>query len=181
MQINKQKFEEVEVSDGDFNALKPGGYVVEIYDVKDNAEKRYLTFLYDIVEGDHAGHFRDDSFFDDKDWAHNAYVSYTDNAMPIFKGFIEKVEKSNSGFNFDFDESSLNGKKVGVILGEEEYMSNQGEVKKSLKVKGYRDISKIRAGEYKVPELKKLETESKESTQSVPQVDTSIYDEDIPF
>ena len=42
---------------GSRERLKPGGYVVRITAVKDNAKKEYLEVLYDIAEGPAAGYY----------------------------------------------------------------------------------------------------------------------------
>jgi hypothetical protein len=108
------------------------------------------------------------------DWAWaGAYVkSYKDSALPMFKRFCTAVSRSNGKYVFDggtvnSDEKTLKGKKIGLILGEEEYEGNDGTIKIRLYV--VREFSIDKIGEQKVPELKKLK------------VDTTSADDDMPF
>ena len=50
---------------------------------------------------------------------------------PYFKGFINSVEKSNPGYDFEkaqFDERTLIGKKVGLVFRDEPFESDDGNV-----------------------------------------------------
>lgn len=160
-----QAFKQAEASTGgDFQKLPPGGYVCRIVRVKDHGqeEKPYLHIVYDIAEGEYA-RFYDDEWGKDPehDWAHDMRQYYTPAAFGIFKGFLKSVDISNNT-HFEeeaangIDENRLIGKFIGLIIGEEEYESNQGEVKTKLRVRGVRPIQTIRDGKFKVPELKKL-------------------------
>ena len=101
----------------------------------------------------------------------------------MFKRFCTAVSRSNGKFVFDggkvnHDEKTLKGKKIGLILGEEEYEGNDGFIKTRLYV--VREFSIDKIGEQKVPELKKLKTTSDSSGtdwMTVPDTD----DEEIAF
>ena len=88
----------------------------------------------------------------------------------MFKRMCSAVTKSNKGFIFDgnehCDESTLIGKKIGMILGEEEYVGNDGSTKTRLYVAREVDVADIKAGKFKVPELKKLAKEEPEAKKS---------------
>ena len=80
----------------------------------------------------------------------------------MFKRFCTAVSRSNGKYVFDggkvnSDEKTLKGKKVGLILGEEEYEGNDGTIKTRLYV--VREFSIDKIGEQKVPELKKLKVD----------------------
>lgn len=159
--------------------LPAGGYICKYTHVEDNANKNYLYMEFDITEGEFKGYFAD---LNERAgfWAGKCYRSYTDKALPMFKRMCSAVTKSNSGYIFDgntnSDETSLVGKLVGIVLGEEEYEGNDGNVKTRLYVSRECEVEKIRKGEFKVPELKKLVQASVDDKP-----DMNVPDEEVPF
>ena len=146
---------------GDFTRLPAGAYVCVIRDVKDFPDKEYLKVDYDIAEGEYAGYY-DEIREGHIDWEWvGAYVkSYKPKALPMFKRFCSAVSKSNGNFVFDggkvnADESTLIGKKLGVVLREEEYYGNDGNIKSRLVVHSECPIDKL--GEQRIPEAKRLQ------------------------
>lgn len=138
--------------------LAAGGYVCRIEDVQDNPDKEYLYIEFDIAEGEYKGYYSQlaASF---GFWGGRFYRSYKDKALGMFKGFLLAVEESNDGYKFNNDESTLVGKLVGLILREEEYIGNDGNIKTRLKVSNVKNADAIRDGKFKVPPLKKLPVE----------------------
>lgn len=138
--------------------LPAGGYVCRIEDVQDNPDKEYLYIEFDIAEGEYKGYYSQlaSSF---GFWGGRFYRSYKDKALGMFKGFLLAVEESNDGYKFNNDESTLVGKLVGLILREEEYIGNDGNIKTRLKVSNVKNADAIRDGKFKVPPLKKLPVE----------------------
>ena len=115
------------------------------------------------------------------DWWGGHYIrSYKEKALPMFKRFCECVSKSNGGYVFDSktntDEQSLVGKYVGILFGEEEYETNSGEVKTRLYVVREYSIEQIKAGKFKIPEIKKLA-----STKSNNIANAGLTDSDANF
>lgn len=168
---------------GESKRLVAGGYVCKYTTVTDVADKEYLSMEYDIAEGEFKDYYKDLS---DRAgfWGGRCIRSYKEKALPMFKRMCSAVSKSNSGFIFDgntnADESTLVGKKVGMILGEEEYIGNDGSVKTRLYVVRECAVEKIVAGDFKVPELKKLPsgtTTNDSSFMSIPDGDA----EESPF
>lgn len=166
-------FDKVQAS-ADFERLPAGGYVVTITDVKDEPGKSYLTITYDIAEGKFAGHFKETNA--DLVAIHQFIRSYKETALGMFKSFINAIEASNDGFKWSWDEGALVGKIVGVVLGEEEYENNRGEVKTGLKVRSCRSADAIRKGNYKVPEPRKIA-----KANTIPEGFTALADADLPF
>lgn len=165
---------------GEFERLPVGGYVIRITDVKDEAAKSYLTITYDIAEGQYKDFYK--STDADHVKSHQFIRSYKETALGMLKGFIMAIDDTN-GTKFGegvevrgLDERLLIGKLLGVVIGEEEYENNQGEVKTVLKVRSCLDAEKIRKGQYKMPELKKLKEQPK-----APAGFTQFNDDDIPF
>ena len=184
-----KNFDTVNAS-GSRERLKPGGYVVRITAVKDNEKKECLELLFDITEGPAAGYYSD-VFFDDKPYAHRLFRSYKEAALGMFKRFTEAVDASN-GTHFTeqvktgLKEDQLVGKVLGIVLAEEEYINNRGEVARRLYDDVRQDMpaEKIRAGEYVVPDIKKYKPKEESAAPVAPdqpQETGIIPDPDIPF
>ena len=94
----------------------------------------------------------------------------------FFKGFITSVEESNPGYRFNWDELGLEGKLVGLVFGEEEYLGNDGKPHTSVKAQRARSVEAIRAG-VPGPQAKKLNAESAKPAQGF----TEVEDDELPF
>lgn len=171
---------------GENTKLPAGGYVCKYTKVEDNEEKSYLYMEFDIAEGDFKDYYKDLEERLDF-WGGRCYRSYKENALPMFKRMCSAVTKSNKKFIFDgnehCDEQTLVGKLIGMILGEEEYVGNDGSIKKRLYVARECSADDIREGKFKVPALKALEG----STTPATPVDDGFMnipagtDEETPF
>lgn len=164
-------------------ALQPGGYVIKITKATDDPKKEYLKLVYDIAEGDQAKRYSDEwGLNPDNDYAHMFYRSYKEKALGMLKAFLIAVDKTN-GTHFEeqakkgLKEEQLVGKLVGIVLSEEEYENNRGEVKVRLAVASIHTADEIRKGEFKVPALKKLKG------AAAPEVEgfTPLTDTEVPF
>ena len=71
-----------------------------------------------------------------------------------FKGLITSVEASNDKFKFNFDEKTLEGKKVGLVFREEDFLGQDGQVHTA--VKPFFAVSYDKAEEAKIPNKKEL-------------------------
>lgn len=132
----------------------PGGYIAKITKVEDKEDKEYLRIEWEFLEGEFKG--SNQETFDAFGFWPLAFVkSYKEKALRFFKGFKTCVEVSNKNFVFKNDPQSLVGKYVGVVLGEEEYLSKKGDIKTRLYVAEVRSGKAIREGDYGIPELKK--------------------------
>ena len=144
---------------GEFPKLTPGGYVCRYTNVEDKADKEYLYMEFDIAEGEFKDYYKQMNE-NLKFWGGKVIRSYKEAARPMFKRMCVAVTKSNPGFIFDgnthADERTLNGKLIGLVLAEEEYVGNDGSVKTRLYVNTEKSVDDIRSGNYKVPALKKL-------------------------
>lgn len=164
---------------GEYIKLQPGGYICRIIKAEDVPGKEYLKIEFDIADGKFKNYFKElsEKF---NFWGGNFIRSYKDSALPFFKAFTTAVEESNRGYNFDYDEHKLVGKYIGLILGEKEYISKDGELKTRLYVSGTRSVDTIRKGTFKVPELKRLEPQPQPQPQPQ-QSNNQITDDDLPF
>lgn len=135
----------------------PGGYAAVIVRVEDVENKEYLRIEWEFAEGEFKGVNRE-TFDSLGFWPMPFFCSYKEKALRFFKGFKTAVEMSNRNYVFRNDPQTLVGKYIGVVLGEEEYLTGSGEVKKRLYVAEKRAGKSIRDGDFVVPELKKLAT-----------------------
>ena len=165
-----------------FKRLAPGGYICAINDVKNVPEKEYLEIYFDIVKGDEKGYFQkqyDNDTRPNKKWPNGGTMrrSYSDNSAAFFKGFITSIEKSNKNFTWNWDETKLKNKYFGAVIGEEEYINQNGGKSVSLKVVFVHSVDAIENGDFTVPELKALNT-TKASNQPVKPEFRSPFDDD---
>lgn len=162
---------------GDFERLPAGGYVIKITECEERPTAEYLAITYDIAEGPYKDHFKDTDA--EHVFSHQFIRSYKEKALIMFKAFTNALEASNAGYKWDWNEKALKGKLLGVLIGEEEYENNRGEVKIGMKVRAIRSVDTIRRGDFKVPELKKLKTD--QTTPAAPPTGFSPLGEDLPF
>lgn len=141
---------------GEFRRLPAGVYGVKITNVIDNPEKEYLEIYCDITKGEYANYFKTLVESGLKDTS-RCIRSYKTNALPFFKAFITAVEKTNSGYKWDWDEKKLIGKNVIAIFGEEEYLDNEGNVKVGVKLVEFHSLERFQKGDLKAPEIKRVE------------------------
>ena len=155
---------------GEFSRPGAGPYICKITAVEDISAKEYLKVSYDIAVGEHAGYYSEVRA-NHPDWAWSgAYVkSYKTTALPMFKRFCSAISKSNGNFVFDggavnADESTLIGKRIGLLFQEEEYYGNDGNKRTRLIVS--REFPVDQLDKQKTPEIKRLKDEPMTSPQS---------------
>lgn len=169
---------------GSFKKLPVGGYVVKILNATDVPDKEYLRLSFDVAEGPNKGFFAEEYKNDtreDKKWPNaGTFVrSYKEKALPMMKGFTTAVEKSNKNYTWNFDESTLKGKLVGLIIGEEEFVNSSGKMRTRTYVNAVRSVDIIREGKFEVPELKKLSADKvAASTSAASQPFQNPFDND---
>ena len=165
-------YAEAQALTGEYEKLKPGGYICKIIAAKEERSKsgnKMLVLAIDILEGEHKDFFKKRSEELKKEQKEpNQEIKYPNSAIyrqmvqgnersvGFFKGLMTSLEASNPNFKWDWDEKKLVGLKCGAIFGEEEYERMDGSVGVSCKVKYIRSTKCIEDGNYKVPELKKL-------------------------
>ena len=176
-------YNDAEARTDGFERLPAGGYVCKITAVEDVTKSEYLQVIYDIAEGPYKGFYSDD-WGKDHPKTHSLFMSYKEKALGMFKGRLKAIDESN-GTEFvkeavtGLKEQQLVGKIVGFIIGEEEYETDRGEVRTSMKVRSVVSVDRIRSGDFKVPELKKLE--AKAAPAADPTAGFSLADADLPF
>lgn len=156
-----ENWENIKENSG-FEKLPVGGYIVKILNVQNVEEKEYLKISFDIADGEHKGFFKkqyDGDTRADKKWPNaGSFVrSYKDSAASMFKGFTNAVENSNKNYKWDFDEKTLVGKTIGIVVGNEQYLNQKGQVRERTYVNAVRSVDTIKKGDFKIPELKLLD------------------------
>jgi len=145
---------------GEFERLPAGGYVCKIKSVENVLDRQYLKIEFDITEGQYRGWYTG-IYKRTGSWYGSFIRSYKDSAVSFFKGLMTAVEESNPGYKWDWTEQSLVNKNVGLVLGYEEYISSKDNKKKErVYVFQNRSVTAIKAGDFTVPELKKLKLEN---------------------
>lgn len=161
---------------GEYKKIAPGGYVCRITKAEDVSAKMYLKIEYDVAEGEFKNHYTELNSAKGF-WGGNFVKSYATNALPYFKAFIEAIESTNKNYKWNWNESTLVGKGVGLVLGEEEYKANNGEIKTRLCVAAIKTAEQIRKGDFTVPPLKKYE----EKANGFSNLKPIEPDENLPF
>ena len=153
--------------------IKAGGYIAKITKITDVTDKQYLLAELDIADGEFKNYY-EELMAQKGFWGLKHFASYKEKAQGLFKHFISCIEKSNANFTFDFNESSLVGKNVGIVLGFEEYEGQDGSIKQRVKVVEFKTTEEIKQGNFEIPELKKL-------PNSNVIVEVEEDDSDLPF
>lgn len=182
-------------SAGGFRRPEAGGYVVRITRAINNPKNTRIEMEFDIIEGEFAGYYADlkgRAGF----WGGTFSKSYSPKALPFLKSFIELVQKCNPGTTGlvigdfeDIDETKLVGMVIGMVVGEQEYMGNDGKVKTRLDWYNadYCTPETVRIGDYKIPEFKALDAKPQatgrvtDTTQPDPVQGFQQVDNDLPF
>ncbi len=172
-------------SGGDFERIPAGGYVVRITSVTDLPSKEYLDVVFDIAEGDKKGFFSD-QWSQEHPYAHHFVMSYKETALGMFKGRLRAIDESNNtGFEAmaatGLQEQALVGKIVGVVIGYEEYISNQGEIRQRSYVRQVIPAARIRSGDFKVPEVKPIERDASSGPATAAEPPAGFQWADTPF
>ena len=162
-QINN--FENVQATTGEFAKLSTGGYICRITladDIPMGADGKgdYLKIEYDIAVGEFKDYYKEQYEKFGNFWGGTMFRSYKEKALGMFKHFTNCIEESNAGYVWTWDEKTLMGKVVGLVLAEEEYENNNGEIKTRLYVAQVKTVEEIKTGNFKVPELKKIKRTS---------------------
>lgn len=170
-----------------FEPLALGGHpciIKGVEETKSKAGKDMLKVALDIAAPDpQAGYYSERFKNDDrpnKRWPCVSYVVLEDNEGNCSRqlaGFVTSVEESNSGFNFPWDNVQyLKDKRIGGVFGQEEYMAQDGKIKKATKLSWFCSVE--RSKDAPVPKLKELKAAT---SPAKPSGWADISASDIPF
>ena len=180
--------------------LPLGAYVCKVKKaVLQNSEYgEQLCILFDIEDGEYRGYYADDfqnSTYKDKKWKGVLRVWLPKNdgsekdewTKSTLKGMVTAFEKSNPGYQWNWDENSLVGKEIGILFRNEEW---EYEGKTGWTVKPFKAISvdSVADGKYSLPKDKPLKNKATsnyaESYTATASTDFSMLDDDdsdLPF
>ena len=144
-----------------------GIYPAKIVAVKDIQEKEYLEIKFDIAKGEYLDFFKKNTI--NGEWMNQGIyrVSYKESAHQLFRSFITAIQKSNQNYVWNWNEQSLVGKYFIVVMGEEEYLSKDGDVRIAVKPRQARSIEAYQKGLVKELPIKKLKQQPKEDVVEV--------------
>ena len=137
----------------DFRGLPIGAYECVIKDARLNHNeetgKNTLKISIDIASGEYKDYFLKAYETDtriDRKWNNNAvrYIAYEGDNVAFFKGFITTVENSNVGYKWNWEESTLKGKKVCGVFQYEEYEKQDGTRGIKVRLNKFRSLDKLK-------------------------------------
>lgn len=156
----------------DRQKLQLGAYVCKVKRavVQETDYGDQLVILFDIEEGDFRNYYNNDFAANqnqDKKWRGvlKVWLPKDDGSEKdewtkrTFKGMVTAFEKSNPGYQFDWNEASLVGKMVGILYRNEEWEMNG---RSGWAVRPFRAISidSVRDESYTLPKEKPLKNKS---------------------
>lgn len=183
---------------GTYTPLEVGGHICvikKIEEVISKTGKDMIKIYIDTDKTDKQPNYYMDQYKnntrDNKKWSASATINqlvYAANGetSPGFKTFIEAVKNSNAGLTDDkifgdFPlETNLKNKLVGGVFGKEEYLTQTGESRFSVKCQGFRNVEDVRKGLVEPPKDKLLNPNGSSSTTGFEDV-MPIDDGDMPF
>lgn len=185
----------VEAASDTFAQPPAGGYILAICAVEDVVNKEYLKIYYDIAGVADKADEQFIGYYGQRKERSNGKIplasfirSYKESAQGFFKAFLVALEKSgNANFvadRFNGNEQQFCGMVIGAVLGAEEYEYG-GKVRTRLKVEQFCSVERIEKGDFKIPELKKLDPAAI-STPAAPSGSgyvpfSNVSDDEIPF
>lgn len=176
--------------------LPKGAYILEIKDASvvanDYGEKLVISF--DIAEGEKAGFYARNyraQTSEDKKWkgTYRLSIPAQDGSEADrwkVKGFntsIVAIEESNPGYQWDWDEAKLKGKKVGGLFNRREYEFN-GRQGFYTQCKRLVAVEAVVNGNYKLPDDETLAgrySAPRTDVNGFLPVEDAVGDDDLPF
>lgn len=175
-----------------FDPLPVGQYIAKITGVKMEGTEPFVNLILrlDITEGEYAGYFT--KRFKAQSEAQNSQYEvkykgvyritvphsnqqYCETNKKRFGDFIAKIEESNSGYTWNWDEKTLNGKVIGINVRESSYNG-----KKFTEIGQLESVDDVRNGKCK--ELPPRAEKSNGSSDVTPEYTTvDPNDVEIPF
>ena len=171
--------------------LPIGGHIAKILNVelKEYTWGDVLVFSFDITDGEYKDFFKkkyQESQDENKKWkgTYRLTVPQEDNQWyesqkKAFGHAIACIEESNDGYRWDWDETKLKNKLVGVSFRNFEWEID-GKSGWSTKCGMFLSVDDVKNGKYKV--MKDIPLKNKQAPYSKSEfVIEEISDEDIPF
>ena len=195
-------YEETTINTG-YTPLEVGGHRLVIMQAKEKLSQSGLKMLeisFDTAPDDKQPSYYRADYEGRKNnpnpkWQGTSYIVLPENygqtddryawSTRSLKQFITAVEHSQPGWTFDWNIESLKNKRVGGCFGEEEFLSNNGDVLTSVKLRWWCGIDEV--PNQKVPNRKELDPakrpapESKANDTALPWGNSRVVVSDLPF
>ena len=139
-------WDSVEAITGEYKKLPAGGYVCSIVRAectKSKNGKEMLKLAIDIAEGENQYLQEQERNKEQAKWRGSYYQLTEGDSMGRFKGMLLNIEKSNSGYKWNWNEKSLEGKLFGGVFREEEYINRNGGLSTAVKLISIRPVEGI--------------------------------------
>lgn len=172
--------------------LPAGGYVAKILNAKveEYSWGEVLVISFDIADGEYKDFFSKqykENTREDKKWKGNFRLTvpnegnqYFDSQKRTFGNAIWAIEESNPGYHWDWNETALKGKTVGVLFRNYEY-DVEGRQGWSTECCTFVSVEDVRAGNFKQPKDKPLRNKP---TNNITESNFTVLDEvesELPF
>lgn len=174
--------------------LPAGGYICEIKTAKveeyQGGKFSSLVMAIEVIEGDYKGFWKkdfDNNTNEDKKWRGRFAISIPKDdgsemdawTKRTFNNFIWAVQESNPGYEWNWDEKTLKGKKIGILYREREWEYN-GNTGWTTEAGGAISVDDCRNGKFKP--LKPKPLKNKVNTSGSGTVAAEEEDDDgLPF
>jgi len=190
--IQKPKgYDEMQVYEGQ-ERLPVGGYVLKILGTKveEYSWGNVLVLRIDVAEGDHTDFYKKnyEAQQENQKWKGTFRINLPKNdgsemdqwSIRKLKASMTAIEKSNEGYVWNWDETSLKGKLVGGLFGnkEFEYNGKRGFFTDCRLLCG---AERIRSGDFTIPADKLLNGNTTTNDLDIPEGFQAVKDDDIPF
>lgn len=182
---------EAKKSGGTREILPAGGYVAKILNAEEVSYDwgSVLLISFDILEGDYKDFFATDykgQDREDKKWRGTYRLNEPKDdgsekdgwTKRTFGNAIWAIEESNPGYHWDWDETTMKGKIVGVLFRDREWEMN-GNTGWTTECCALTSANDIRKGKFRQPKAKPLKSTSAPSTSNSWHEDTS--NSELPF
>lgn len=179
----------------EYERLPKGGYILTVLAVKLDkwqSGDEYLQLSCDISEGDYTSFFakqyKDDTR-EDKKWKcnYNLGIPKDDGSerdswtKRRFKTVMNAFEDSNPGYRWEWNESTLKGKKIGGLFNIRQWEKSDGSIGETTNLAQLTTIENIQNGSYKLPKDKLVETTDTTETDDFVNAATLFNDDALPF
>lgn len=179
---------------GDFEKLPLGGHVCKIKTTRIDSYDwgNVLILAFDIAEGSTSDGFYQRNFTaqqpENRKWkgtyritipAENPADEKEAKTVSIFKTAMDCIEKSNPGYVWNWDESSLKGKLFGGVFGRKEY-DFEGRHGFYTECRFIRSVEEIKKG-VEIPEDKLLSGARQQNDNAGYNDVPPLTDDDLPF
>ena len=173
--------------------LPAGGYVAKILNAKveEYSWGEKLVISFDIAEGEYKDFFRkqyNENTREDKKWKGNFRLTvpnegnqYFDSQKRTFGNAIWAIEESNTGYHWDWNETALKGKMVGVLFRDREWEID-GKTGMTTEACTFVSVEDVRTNNFKMPKPKMI---NKVARQTENNSNFTVIDDedlgDLPF